>query len=97
MSTATLAPTDVSRAFWAMSDHFKELLDQGVLNPATPGVTSWDVHLSPAHEIVTFETTTDNQVSAAWTTVDPATRELELNEVRLAPRVFDLIFAAAIP
>lgn len=93
---STITPTYVSRAFWAMSDHFKELLNQGSLNPGTPGVTSWDVHLHPAHEIVTFEATTDNQVSAAWTTVDPATRELELNEVRIAPQVFDLIFTPAI-
>lgn len=93
MSTATLTPTAVSEAFWAMSNHFKELVENGALTPITQGVSSWEVEMLPAHEIVTFETNADGLISAAWTTVNPVTRGEDFNEITLQPSAFDRMLA----
>lgn len=93
MSATTLTPTAVADAFWAMSNRFKELIETAALNPRTPGVHSWQVSMLPAHEIVTFEATSDGLISAAWTTINPQTHEEDFNEVTLRPGTFDLMFA----
>lgn len=92
-ATPTLTPTAVANAFWAMSNRFKELIETGALGPGTPGVQSWQVAMLPAHEIVTFETTSDGLISAAWTTINPQTREEDFSQITLRPSTFDLIFA----
>lgn len=96
MTAITVSPTEVSEAFWAMSNHFKTLTDSAALTPQTPGVTRWDVSLLPAHEIVTFERTPDGCISASWVTVDASTRAEDFNEVLIREKAFDLIFAGAL-
>lgn len=93
MTAVAVTPTDVFEAFWAMSNRFKTLIGSSVLTAATPGVTSWDVHLLPAYEIVTFERTNDDHVSASWVTMNPATKEEEFNEVLFHAKSFDLMFS----
>lgn len=92
MTAMAITPTEVSEAFWAMSNRFKALVDSSSLTAATPGVTSWDVQLLPAHEIVTFERADHNHVSASWVTVNPATKDEEFNEVLFHAKSFDLMF-----
>lgn len=96
MTAVAASPTEVFEAFWAMSNHFKALIDTSRLTAATPGVASWDVQMLPAYEIVTFERTDADQVSASWITTDPATREPSLNEVLFDAKSFDLMFAGAL-
>jgi len=93
MSAPALSPTDVFESFWAMHHHFVTLLESGDICSSTPGVESWDVHLAPAHEVVTFEHTWDNRVSISWITVAPETRQEEFNEILMRPKNFDLLFA----
>lgn len=96
MTAVATSPTEVFEAFWAMSNHFKALIDHSHLTAATPGVHRWDVQLLPAHEIVTFERTAEGQVSASWVTVNPGTRDEDFNEVLFDARSFDLMFAGAL-
>lgn len=93
MTIAATSPTKVFEAFWAMSNHFKSLVDTSSLTAATPGVDGWDVHLLPAHEIVTFEHTSANHIAASWVSVNPATRDEEFNEVLIRSQAFDLMFS----
>lgn len=96
MTVAATNPTEVFEAFWAMSNHFKALADTASLTAATPGVEGWDVHLLPAHEIVTFERTSAERIAASWVTVNPATREEEFNEVLFQSQAFDLMFSGVL-
>lgn len=93
MSAVAITPTAVSEAFWAMSNHLKALLDSAALSPETPGVVSWDVHMLPAFEVVTFEHTIEDLISASWITTDPTTQQAVFNEITFRPRPFDLLFA----
>lgn len=96
MTAVAVSPIEVSQAFWAMNNKFKSLAGDGDLTPNTPGVTGWEVHLLPAHEIVTFERTHDGHVSASWVSVNAATKDEEFNEVLFAENAFNLIFAGAL-
>lgn len=96
MSAIATSPTEISQAFWAMSNQFKTLTGDGDLTPNTPGVTAWNVQLLPAHEIVTFESTCDGHVSASWITTNADTKQPEFNEVLFSTKAFDLIFAGAL-